>query len=51
MVEVCTLKDKICLLRKMVEEEYLKDSEDKDKLLKLSNELDKLIFEFFICKE
>ena len=48
MVEACTLKDKISVLRKMVEDEYIKEDNDKEKLLRLSTELDKLIYEFFM---
>jgi hypothetical protein len=48
MVEENTLKEKISVLRKMVEEEMLLDNNDKEKLLLLSTELDKLIYEFFL---
>lgn len=49
MADIAKLKKKICLLRKMVEDEYLLENCDSDKLLRLSRELDKLIFEFYIC--
>ncbi len=48
MSDLCTLKNKICILRKMVEDEYLLEDYDSEKLLYLSKELDKLIFEFFV---
>lgn len=51
MVDACTLKDKICILRKLVEDEYLQEDNNNEKLLKLSTELDKLIYEFFISDE
>lgn len=48
MIDVGTLKEKICILRKLVEDEMLSDNYDKEKLLKLSTELDKLIYEFLL---
>lgn len=48
MAEVNILKEKICALRKMLEDEMLLDNSDKEKLLMLSTELDKLIYEFFL---
>lgn len=48
MAEINLLKEKICALRKLVEDEMLLDNNDKEKLLMLSTELDKLIYEYFL---